>query len=189
MKTQKNRARMSRRGRSNERGVSMLSALLALVIGAVVVAIGYDQYTDAQRKARIDAQVSEVTSIIVESQKVYGVSNQYGSVTTAVAVRGGIIPPRLRVGTTTTARNKNGGAITLAPATGTSTNDMLKLTYSAVRQSDCQAVIMAVEPYTRQIQIGTTDVKPLDSALVAGTMATQCDAAAPVAVSFFFGRT
>ena len=174
--------------RHNQRGMSVMSVLLGLVIAAGITAVVYDQFSDSQRKARIEAATSEISTIIAESQKVYGASNSYGSVTTAVAVQSGVIPARLRVAGTNTAQNKYNGAITVAPATLTTANDSLVLTYSNVSKSDCMDVAMQADRMIRRLVIGAATPKAADAAMNVGTLATACDAAATATLALAFGR-
>lgn len=171
-----------------QKGVSMISVLLGLVIAAVVTITIYDQYTDAQRKTRVETATSEIASMIAESQKVYGAANQYAAVTTAVAVQGGVVPARLRIPGTNTAQNKYNGAVTFAPATVTTPNDSLTLGYSNVRREDCQDVVMSVQNLTRGIQVAAQPAKPNDGVVNVATLSTACDSAATVDVQFTFGR-
>lgn len=174
--------------RRNQRGVSMVAMLLSLVIGAILVGAVYSQYTDSSRKARIEAAQGEIATMIAGSQKLYGNTNQYGAVTTAIAVRSGVVPPRLRVGTTATAQNSYNGAITFAPATLTTTNDSLVLGYGSVRSEDCQDLVLGSTNLTRRIAVGATDVKPADGNVDIAALATACDAAATSTINFTFGR-
>lgn len=185
----KNNRNFSRQAKSSQRGMSIISALLGLVIGAGVLAVSFNQFQDAQRKARIESATSEVTTMIAEAQKMYGTANQYGAVTTAVAVSGGVVPPRMRITGTTNAQNRYNGAVTFAPATITSTNDSLTLTYNNVTNVDCQDLILSTERLTRRVAVGTTVVKANDAALNVATMATACDAATTANIAFTFGRT
>lgn len=178
-----------RSAKSAQRGMSIVSVLLGLVIGAGVLGVSFNQYQDAQRKSRIEAATAEVVGMIAEAQKTYGNPNQYGAVTTAVAVQGGVVPPRLRIAGTNTAQNRYNGAITFAPATITSANDSLTLTYNNVTNIDCQDLILSTERLTRRVSVGATIVKPNDGAVNVATMATACDAAATANIAFTFGRS
>jgi len=174
--------------RRSQRGVSVMSVLLGLVIAAGVTAVVYDQFSDSQRKSRIESATSEISTIIAETQKVYGTSNTYGALTTAVAVQSGVVPARLRVAGTNTAQNKYNGAITMAPATMTTTNDSVVLTYSGVPRSDCMDVAMSADKLARRIVIGTSTPKAADAAINAATLATACDSAATANLAIAFGR-
>ena len=174
--------------RNQQRGLSIIGALLALVIGALLLIPVVNAFLDSQRKTRIEDNAQEIRTIIADLQKVYGVNNQYAGATTATAVQGAIIPARLRVAGTTTANNSYNGAITVAPATITVANDAVTLTWSAVNQADCADLLFSINPLTRRLQVGATVVKPNDGVINAATVATSCDAAAPVALAFTIGR-
>jgi Tfp pilus assembly protein PilE len=185
----KDKCNHNRRIRANQQGVSIVSVLLGLVIGASVLAVTFNQYQDSQRKARIEAATAELTTMISEAQKIYGTANQFGAVTTAVAVQGGVVPPRLRIAGTNNAQNRYNGAITFAPATITSANDSLTLTYSNVTAIDCQDLVLTLDRLNRRIAVGATVVKPNDGVVDVATMATACDAAATANIAFTFGRS
>jgi len=174
--------------RRRQRGNMMIGTMLAMVIGSIMALVVYDQYTDSQRKTRLEAATSEISTMIAEAQKVYGAANQYGSVTTAIAVQGGVVPTRLRIAGTNTAQNKYNGAVTMTPATITSANDSLTLGYANVRREDCQDVVMSVEKLNRGVSVAGTAVKPNDGTLNLASLATACDTTANVAVNFTFGR-
>jgi hypothetical protein len=158
------------------------------VIAAIFAKVAIDQFNDSQRKTRIDTATSEIITMVSGAQQLYGTNNQYGSVTTAIAVQGAVVPARLRIAGTNTAQNKYNGAITFAPATITSTSDSLTLTYANVLKEDCQDVVNAVQALMRQVQVAGTDVKPADGVIAVATMATQCDSAARVPLALTFGR-
>lgn len=174
--------------RRNQRGVSVMSVLLGLVIAAGVTAVVYDQFSDSQRKSRIEAATAEISAIVAETQKVYGATNTYGALTTAIAVQSGVIPARLRVAGTNTAQNKYNGALTMAPATITTANDSVVLTYSNVARADCMDVAMSSDRLARRIVIGAATPKAADAAINVGTLATACDAAATANLAIAFGR-
>lgn len=184
----KSSGRNGSRRASRQRGASIISVLLGLVITAAVVAVIYNQYTDSQRKARVEAAQAEIASMIAAAQKLYGNVNQYGAVTTAIAVQSGVIPARLRVGTTSTAQNLYNGPITFAPATITTASDSLTLGYGAVRKEDCQDLVLGSAGLVRSATVGTTSVKPADQPVVLATLGTACDAAASSAINLTFGR-
>lgn len=187
MKSKSTQARHLK-GRSSQRGVSIISVLLGMVISAAVVAVVYDQFSDSQRKSRIEAATSEIATMVASAQKVFGTSNQYGAVTTAIAIQSGVVPDRLRVAGTTTAQNKYNGAITFAPATITTTNDSLTLTYGNVEQADCQDISLSVDRLARRLQVGAQTPKANDSMINVPTLATACDAAARSNIAITFGR-
>ena len=52
----------NRPAKAAQRGVSIVSVLLGLVISAGVLAVVFNQYQDSQRKSRIEAATSELRS-------------------------------------------------------------------------------------------------------------------------------
>ncbi|MCR6481018.1 hypothetical protein NU688_33010 [Variovorax sp. ZS18.2.2] len=173
---------------ARQRGASIIGVLLGLVITAAVSAVLYNLYTDSQRKARIEAAQAEMTSMIAGSQKLYGNANQYGAVTTAIAIQSGVVPGRLRVPGTNTAQNRYNGAITFTPTTITTANDGLILGYANVNREDCQDLVLGIDTLARRIAVGATTVKPNDAPVNVATMSTACDATATVALNIAFGR-
>lgn len=174
--------------RNQQRGLSIIGALLALVIGALVLIPVVNAFLDSQRKTRIEENASEIRTILADLQKVYGANNQYGGATTATAVQGNIIPARLRVAGTNTAQNTYNGNISITPATITVANDSVTLGWANVSPSDCADLLFSIDPLTRALSVGATAVKPNDGVINAATVAVQCDAGGPVALNFTIGR-
>lgn len=174
---------------SRQMGVSVMSVLLGLAISAAVVAVIYNQYNDSTRKARIESAQAEIVAMIASAQKLYGNTNQYGAVTTGIAVRSGVVPARLRIGNGQTAQNSYNGAIEFVPMniTPAAGMDSLTLTYGSVRGQDCQDLVLSSAPLLRRIEVGTTLVMPNDGALVIQDLADSCDQSA-VDLKFTFGR-
>lgn len=166
----------------------MISVLLGLVITAAVTAVIYNQFNDASRKSVVEAAVSDLTSIIGSAKKVYGTANQYLNITTATAVQGGIIPPRLRVTGTNTAQNNYNGAITFVPATISSASDSLDVGFARIASTDCQDVVLSVESLARGITVAGQQVKPNDGSINMATLTAACDSAANVDAVFRIGR-
>jgi hypothetical protein len=173
--------------RRNQRGNALVFTLLALVIGAIVVAVGVEQYTESERSASIGSVVTEVAAIIGNAKANDGQLG-YTGLTTAIAVGGGTIPRNRANPGNTTASNKFSGAITLvdnnASVVGTA-----NLSYANVTSDQCKEIVMGTQSLARQIQVNGTDVKPLDGAVVPATLANQCLVAANVAISWIIGRS
>lgn len=174
--------------RKQQRGAGIVSVLLGLVIAAGLAAVIYDNFSDSKRKTRIEAAASEIVTMVSQSQKTYGNANQFGAVTTAVAVSGGVVPGRLRVAGTSTAQNTYNGAITFTPTTITTANDSLTLGYGGVNNVDCQELVFASEKLMRSVSVGSTAVKPADGVVDVGLLTTECDRSDKVDISFTFGR-
>lgn len=159
-----------------QRGFGMIQMLLVLVVGAVITAVAYDQYNTSSRKARMDAAKAEIVDMVSGAQSLYGTANQYGNVTTAIAVTSSVVPPRLRIAGTSTAQNRYNGAITFTPATLTTANDSLALGYGSVRREDCQDLVVGLDTMTRRITVGGTEVKAADAVVDIAALSSACDA-------------
>mgnify|MGYP002377503531 CR=1 FL=1 len=171
--------------KKSARGLGMISVLLGMVIVALLTVTVFNQFTEAQRNARIDEAKGQVATIIGNAQKTYGAARQFGAVTTAMAINGGVIPASMRIGAN--ANNIYDAQIAIAPVALVTAGDALRLTYP-VRPSDCQDLVLANLNLVRQVTIGGVAVKPIDAAVNMGALNTQCNvAAAAVAVLFDFG--
>ena len=176
------------KSRKGQLGLSILGALLALVIGALLTVPIVNAFLDSQRKTRVDANLQDMRTIIADVQRNFGTSNQYGNLTTAVAVQSNVIPQRLRVAGTNTAQNSYNGNITLAPNTVTVANDSTVLTWNRVPRADCADLVYGIEQLARGVLVNTTAVKVNDGVIDAATIATQCDSSAEVSIDVIFGR-
>ncbi len=168
-----------------QRGVSILSVLLGLVVAGIFGVIMYDNFNDSRKKAKVEAASGEIATMIASAQRSYGKTNQYPAVTTALAVQGGVIPARLRIAGTNTANNTYAGAITFTP---TAVADNLTLGYANVDAADCQDIVTSVEQLAVGISVDANVVKVPGAPINFAALAPACDAAAFVALNFTFGR-
>lgn len=167
--------------------LSVEAGLVLLVVGLLVIFAVYT-YRDNLRKTSVNNNIMTLTSISGSLRTVYGQANQYGNVTTAIAVSGGVIPKALRNGTATTATNTFGGAIEITPATLTSSTDAIQITWPNVPSDQCQDIVMGVASEMRKVQVAGSDVKPLDGQINLGTLTSQCDSSPNITLNFFVGR-
>ena len=174
---------------SRQRGWAMLETTIAFVIIAIVVGSIYVMFENSKRKADVDSNVEAITQISSEVQAKYGRLNRYAAVTTAVLVADETIPKQLRDGAGTTASNIYGGSISAAPATLTTANDAVALTWPNAPKGHCVDTVTRVAGVARRIAVDGTVVKPLDGELDLAALSTQCDGAtAPVTYVFDIGR-
>ena len=171
-----------------QKGASIVSVMLGILVAGIMLVVAVNQFQDSNKKTRIETATQEILQIISTAQKNYGFANQYGQVTTAIAVQGGIVPEARRNTGTNTANNNYNGAITFAPASINTTNDGLEITYANVRGGDCQQFIQNTESLARQVFVGSTQVKQTDSPITLSTLSTACDAASTVSVKWIIGR-
>lgn len=178
----------NRQTRRKQAGLSMVELAIALVIVAILAGAAYFGFQANSRRAAVADNVSQITSIAGDLQKYFGRQNQYGALTTALAVTSRVVPEQLRVPGTQTAQNSYGGAITFAPQTLTTANDAARVTWPTVPQAQCSDLVVGVSNAARQITVAGVVVKPTDGALNLATLSTQCESALAVAVLLDIGR-
>lgn len=164
----------------------MVFALLALVVSAVTLGFGINYYREAQRLESIQSVTTEVTQIIGAAQATDGTLG-YTGLTTATAVGGGTIP-RHRATGPATAVNRFSGAITLVENNAATVGTAL-LSYANVPQDQCKDIVMGTHALARQVQVASSDVKPLDGTLSVATLNAQCLTGSAVTIAWVLGRS
>jgi hypothetical protein len=172
-------------GRRGQRGNALIFTLLAFVIGAIVIAVGIEQYQQSERASSIQSVVAEVSSIIGNAKANDG-QLSYVGLTTSIAVGGGTIP-RNRATSSSTAANKFSGVITLVDNNGATTGTA-NLSYANVPSDQCKEIVMGTQALAREVQVGGNDVKPLDGFVNPAGLNTQCLSANMVTISWIIGR-
>ena len=186
------RASAPRLHHKTQQGFALVELGLALLVVAILVVAAVTLYTNNLRQTSISNNVTYIQNIASTAKANYGTRNQYGAVTTAVAVRSHIIPTTLRDGQAATATNPFGAAITTVSSNGTGTADLLTLTWGNVPASQCTEIVIGVSGSMRRITVGTTVVKALDANLIEDTLTTACEANTSdgnVAIVFDIGRS
>lgn len=172
-----------------QRGITLVEVTIVMILAALLAAAAVFGYQKNQRRTEIRDNTSLIIEVSTELQRKFGMNNQYGAVTTAIAVQSRTIPQELRA-TATTANNSYGGAITIAPVNLTGTDDGVALTWANVPQSQCVDLVLGAHNVARRVRVAGTTVKTLDAAQVtAADLATQCVTADRVDVIFDVGRT
>ena len=166
-------------------GNALLFTLLALVLGGIGLTVGVQQYQEAERATSVQAIVGEVNSIIGAARQNFGQYN-YSGLTTASAVGSQVIPPYLSTDGTT-ANHRLNGAITLIAGTATAATAVLS--YAGVPSALCMNIINGTHGMARQVQVDTTDVKPLDGTVQLGALTTQCTGGDTVTIAWTIGRS
>jgi hypothetical protein len=177
-------ASQSQRRRSA--GNAVLFTLLSMVIGGIVVAVGVNQYQDADRAASVQSTVAEVNAIIGNTKQNFG-QYSYTGMTTGIAVGSRVIPESLQT-SETAARNKFGGTIELRerlPA-GSGTAELV---YPNVPRAICSSLINGTQGLAREIMIGGTVVKSQNTQVNLAALNTGCSAADAAEITWVIGRT
>lgn len=184
-----NRRNLRRPTGPRHEGGFIVGLLLGVMVASIIAIVAYDQYSISSRKTRIETAVSQITTITASAQKVFGPDNQFGDVTTAIAVQANVVPASLRIAGTGTAQNTYDGAITFTPDSITAANDSLAMGYAHVRRADCYEIVGQVQRLYRRIVVGATTVKPNDGVLDVSALGTACDSSATSDLTFVFGRS
>lgn len=175
---------------TTQRGFALLELTIAIILVSLLAGAAVFAYQSNQRRTETRENTTAVIETAAELQKKFGINNQYGAVTTAIAVQSRAIPPNIRVVGTNTAQNSYGGAVTAAPVTLTTANDSIALTWSNVPQSQCIDLVQSAHQTARRVRVATVVVKATDAAApTVATLATQCETADRVDVVFDIGRT
>lgn len=177
------------KSQKSQRGDFLVTLMIAIVIVAIIGATAYANMRDSNRDVQIDESIKKVVLTANALRANFGVTGQYGTVTTAIAVQTGSIPTDQRIAGTNTAQNAFGGAVTATPVQLTSTNDALELSWANVPAWACSRIVIGTQSAARRITVGGTAVKPTDAALLPATLTQQCDVNAPVTIVWAIGRT
>lgn len=176
--------------RTQQNGFALLELTIAIILVSLLAAAAIFGYQANQRRSETRENLTALIETAAELQKKFGITNQFATVTTAIAVQSRSIPANLRIVGTNTAQNTYGGLITAAPVTLTTANDSLALSWANVPQSQCIDLVMGAHQIARRVRVATVVVKATDTALpVPATLATQCETADRVDVVFDIGRT
>lgn len=181
---------LNKTNRKSTRGFALLELTIAIILVSLLAAAAIFGYQSNQRRTETRDNTTAIIETAAELQKKFGINNQYGAVTTAIAVQSRSIPANLRIAGTNTAQNTYGGAITAAPVTLTTANDSIAVTWANVPQSQCIDLVQNAHQVARRVRVATVVVKVLDAANpTVATLATQCETADRVEVIFDIGRT
>ena len=184
------KANAQRNSKRAVRGFLSLEAGLVLLVVAILTVVSIIGYRSHLRKTSVNTNVSHMIALSGAAQAKYGQANQYGSMTTAVAVSGNVIPAELRDGPgAATATNSFGGAIAVVPATLTGANDAIRVTWPNVTSEQCSDIVMGIQASARLIQVAGADVKATDGLINIANTEAQCESAPTVAIDMFVGRS
>jgi PilS N terminal len=156
----------------SQRGNSLIYMLLALVLGGIGLAVGVQQYQDAERSTMVQLTVAEVNVIIGNAKQQFG---RYGfdGLTTEIAVGSQVIPQSM-AGGNFGAMNRFGGWVSLSrnvPVPGTA-----QLLYVGVPVDVCVGIVTGTQAQARAVQVNTQQAKPLDGVLDLAVLASACSA-------------
>ena len=166
--------------RSRQRGISILTVVIVLIIGAILIA-GALMSLRFVDEAKVQNELNELTSLrgstmLFAQQR----GTNFAGVDLATITRLNFFPAERVTGTGTsvTVANQWKGLITVAPATTISTNDSLAFTYTGVPTAACSSLMTPAANIATAISVGGTTVKSNGGTLALATAQDQCTAAA-----------
>lgn len=171
--------RNSRGARSRQRGISILTVVIVLIIGAILItgALLSLRFVD---EAKVQNELQELTSLrgstmLFAQQR----GTNFTGVDLATITRLNFFPPERVSGTgaTVTVANQWKGTVTVAPTTTVSTNDSLAFTYTGVPSAACNSLMTPAANIATAISVGGTAVKTNGGTLALATAQDQCTAA------------
>ena len=168
-----------------QRGNMLVQTMLALVIAGIILVPSVRMFAEQKGTASSQAAITEIQGVVQRAQATWGALNQYGSVTTALAVQGGVTPDGGRIVGTNTAQNRYQGLFAFAPAQQNVANDSLVITYARVPAGDCADIVGGVDNLTTRVQIGAATPKAFNGSLSLATLVAACDGAGATADILF----
>lgn len=186
--TMNKKSKLSKSLQRRELGALSLELGLVLLVLLLIIAGAVWAYRDNIRKTSVNENTSQLLHVSSNMISKYGKPGRYADVTTAIAIRAGVIPANLRTGAGVTATNLFGGAITVTPQTLTGANDSMLLAWPGVTRNQCSDIVSGVAGEFRRIDIGAAVVKPDNGQLDIAALEAACDANDTSNLNLFIGR-
>lgn len=180
--------------RSGQRGSALVFGLMALVLAAIGIAVGVDQYRRAERRMAVDRAANEVRTIIGAMQSTYGRFG-YRGFTHEDALTSGVVPVNLLLTTgagsaaQTVARHSLGGEIMLGHIDMAAGWPAGMVRFKDVPTDACTGVMLATEKLAGQVSVGPYLAKWDDGPLYLDSVESGCTAAEKVDLVWYFHRT
>lgn len=179
-------------GLTRQRGSTLVMGLMALVLGAIGIAIGVDQYRRAERSAAIQKTVSDIVTIIGQTNAVFG-RYRYKNLTQVSALDAGILPDAfLQSGASGQAKeavNQFGGHVYMsAMGVGSPPAWHGVLQYQGVPSDICPSVVTQTQHLASGISVNAYAIKSLP-AMPFGlqNISLACSGSAGANIQWVFG--
>ncbi len=179
-------------GPTRQRGSALVMGLMALVLGAIGIAIGVDQYRRAERSAAIQKTVSDIVTIIGQTNAVFG-RYRYKNLTQVSALDAGILPEAfLQSGATGQAKeavNQFGGQVYMsAMGVGSPPAWHGVLQYQGVPSDICPSVVTQTQHLASGISVNAYTIKSLpDTPFGLQNISLACSGSAGANIQWVFG--
>jgi len=162
--------------RRRQRGQAAIEYAIYIAIAAIVLAGIIYFINQARHRAQMNTEISNVTSIVQSTQKLYrGSPNGYSGVDATVLINNGVIPDTMVSGGNSIL-SAFGTPVTVSPTSVYGTNDGIQFNYQ-VSPSQCSDFIQGVAPLFAKITVGSA-VKDVTTGtmLDPAQLGSQCQA-------------
>lgn len=178
--------------RRAQAGVSLVELGISIAIGAVMIGIGLWLVPPLMNSMQVADDVSDMSGIILSTQKFYFNRPSYAGLNQATVVGLGAVPAAsVSAGVIT---NRWKGLVSIAPsAVGLlSPNDAVIYTSASIPSAVCPEMAQRMVRLSRVIQVGapgSLSVVKADNGLLSPTLlAASCSVGSTVSMAFTFGK-
>lgn len=175
-----------------QRGSALVFGLMTLVLAAMGIAIGVDQYRRVERSAAIQRTVSDIVTIIGQTNAVFG-KYRYKNLTQVSALDAGILPAAFlqpaASGQAKQAVNQFGGQVYMsAMGVGSPPAWHGVLQYQGVPPEICPSVVTQTQHLASGISVNAYAIKSLPAApFDLRNIALACSGSAGANIQWVFG--
>lgn len=179
------------RSRRAQTGQTVIGALLALVIFGALIFYATSKYVEAQRDSNTDSAVSDVLTLLHNSDTTYSslpscgggftTNCGYWNVTAQSLITAGDVPADMVAPTAGALTSRFGTPVTVTPAFVLTQNDSVQLQFK-VPVAQCARFATGVAPEVDVVNVGGTQVQNMvaGSGLNLASLGQRCKAGAGV---------
>lgn len=153
--------------RVNQKGLTLIELLIALVIGATILFGVFYVAQVVSQKSKVSDAVQSMNTIVADTSSLYQSVGNYSGVSASALINNGKIPASMVSGTTI--QNQFGGTITptAVPFNG-GINNAVQYSYTNVPKDSCSSMVQALSGTFDRIVVGGTTVLDKGAGTLAG---------------------
>lgn len=162
-------------------GLTLTESLLVLAIGAAVAVLAYGGYKFATNSVTVSSQTRATTQLVASIKRVFGIANDYSTVTNQNIINARIVPEEFKI-SGTTIYNRWTGTVTAAVGNqaGGTPLTQFKITITQVPRDSCAEFVSGLTSAATTLWVngttaGTNDVKDSNGVVWPDRLATQCN--------------
>lgn len=162
----------------NQKGITLIEALLVLGLGIAIIAYGLISYGGAQDKNKLGEESRNISLLKSNIEDRYrSSSTSEEGLDNVIAVQGGLIPKNIKSKPDGTIVNGFGGSVLV----GVSGTDGYFIEYAKIPSSICTALVTNFQKEFSSIVIGGTTIQPTSTQSV---ITPACSATPELVVRF-----